>query len=89
MTLSQTNMGSLSIIQANLIDGMIYCIIKKANLNKVVKQGNVITITYDTELAENVRKMKKSQIVFQFADVVSEDVVTDDYFTNICRYIKE
>lgn len=86
--LSQTNMGTLSVILAKQIDGMIYCAIKKVNLNRMVKQGNVITITYDTVLAENAMKMKKTQIVFTFVDGVSEDVATNDFFSNVCRYIK-
>ena len=58
------------------------------DLNKVVKQGNVITITYDSELAENAKKMKKAQIVFTFIDGVSEDVASNDFFANICCYKK-
>ena len=89
MSQSQTNLGSLSVIQANQIDEMIYCVVKKVKLNKVVKHGNVITIIYDTELAENAKKMKKDQIVFTFVDGVSEDMATNDMITNVCRYIKE
>ena len=43
--------------------------------------------TYDTELVENSVKMKKAQIVFSFVDGVSEDIATNDFFTNICRYL--
>lgn len=86
---TDTSMNSLSVIQANQIDGVIYCAVKKLKLNKVVKQGNVITITYDTELAENAKKMKKAQLTFTFIDGVSEDTATNDLFTNICRYIRE
>ena len=86
---TDTSMNSLSVIQANQIDGIIYCAVKKLKLNKVVKQGNVITITYDTELAENAKKMKKAQLTFTFIDGISEDTATNDFFTNICRYIKE
>lgn len=89
MSQSQTNMGSLSVIQSHQIDGMIYCAVKKVRLNRVVKQGNVITMTYDTELAENAKNLKKAQMEFIFVDGVSEDVSTNDLFTNICRYIKE
>ena len=53
MTQSQTMMGTISVIQAQQIDGMIYCAVKKVKLNKVVKQDNTITIIYDTELYEN------------------------------------
>ena len=89
MSLSQTNLGSLSVIQSNQIDGMVYCAVKKVMLNKVVKQGNVITIIYDTELTQNQMNMKKAQLVFAFDDGVSHDQRTNDFFMNICRYIKE
>ena len=68
---------------------MIYCAVKKVKLNKVVKQGNVITITLDTDLAENAKKLKKAQLTFTFIDGVSEDTATNDFFTNVFRYIKE
>lgn len=89
MSQSHTNMGSLSVIQANQIFKMTYCSIKKVKLNKVVKQGNVITIIYDTELTENAKNCKKAQLTFTFVDGVSEDIATNDFFSNICRYIKE
>ncbi len=82
-------MGTLSVIQAQQIEGMIYCAVKKVKLNKVRKQGNTITVVYDTELAENAKKMKKAQIVFSFVEGVSDDMVTNDIFANVCRYIKD
>lgn len=89
MSQSQTNLGSLSVIQANEIDEMIYCAVKKVKLNIVVKQGNVITIIYDTELTENAKNMKKALLTFTFVDGLSEDATTNDFFTNVCRYIKD
>lgn len=89
MTQSQTILGTLSVIQAHQIDGMIYCAVKKIKLNNVQKQGNTITIVYDTDLAENAKKLKKSKLTFTFVDGVSEDVATNDIFSNVCRYIKE
>ena len=71
------------------IDGMIYCTVKKVKLNKVQKHDNTITIIYYTELSENVKKLKKSKLIFTFVDGVSDDVSTNDLFTNVCRYIKE
>lgn len=58
-------------------------------LNKVQKQGNTITIVYDTELAQNQKNLIKAQLVFAFVDGVSEDIATNDFFSNICKYIKE
>lgn len=75
-------MSSLSVIQANQIDGMIYCAVKKVRLIKVKKRGNTITIIYDTELVQNQKNLKKSQLVFQFVDGVSEDAAINDYFMN-------
>lgn len=82
-------MGTISVIQAQQIEGMIYCAVKKVKVNKVQKQGNTITIVYDTDLAENAKNLKKSKIEFTFVDGVSEDVATNDIFSNVCRYIKE
>lgn len=81
-------MGSLSVIQVNPIDAMIYCAVKKVKLNKVQKQGNTITIVYNTKLAENAKKIKKSKLTFSFIDGVSNDTEANDLFTNVCRYIK-
>lgn len=89
MKAADTSMGALSVMQAQQIDGMTYCAVKKVKLIKVVKQGNTITIAYDIELKQNAKKIKKVQIVFSFVDGVSDDVATNDFFTNICRYIKE
>ena len=86
---SQTNMSAISVIQAQQIEGMIYCVIKKVKLNKVVKRGNIITISYDTVLVENAKNLKKSKLVFTFIDGVSDDIATNDLFTNVCRYIRE
>ncbi len=81
-------MGSISVIQAQQIDGMIYCAVKKVKLNKVQKQGNIITIVYDTALAENAKNLKKFNLIFTFVDGVSEDMAANDIFTNVCRYLK-
>ena len=89
MTQSQTVMGAISVLQSQQIEGMIYCPVKKVKLNKVQKQGNIITIVYDTILAENAKKLKKSQMVFSFIDGMSDDIATNDLFTSVCRYIKE
>ena len=40
---------------AQQIEGMIYCAIKKVKSNKVQKQGDTITVIYDTDLAENAK----------------------------------
>lgn len=89
MCQSQTNLGSLSVIQSRSIDGLPYCTVTNVKFAKASKQGNVITLYFNTTLAENIKKIKKSQIVFQFVDGVSEDMATNDFFSNICRYMKE
>lgn len=84
MCQNQSNLGSLSVIQSSS-----YCSVTNVKFAKATKQGNVITLYFNTKLAKNVKKIKKSQIIFQFVDGVSDDVATNDFFTNICRYIKE
>lgn len=89
MCQNQSNLGSLSVIQSRSIEGVEYCTITDVKFAKAVKQGNELSLYFNTTLAENIKKIKKSQIVFQFVDGVSEDMATNDFFTNICRYIKE
>jgi len=89
MCQNQSNLGSLSVIQSSSIEGVSYCSVTNVKFAKATKQGNVITLYFNTNLAKNVKKIKKSQLVFQFVDGVSEDIATNDFFTNVCRYIKE
>lgn len=89
MTQSQTVMGSISVIQAQQIEGMVYCAVKKVKLHNVEKSGNLITITYDIELDKNQKNLKKAQLVLNFVDGVSDDMAANDIFTNVCRYIKK
>lgn len=58
-------------------------------LDKVTKQGNEIMIRFNTTLESNNLNLKKSRIAFQFDEGVSDDVSTNDFFSNICCYIKE
>lgn len=59
MTQSQTIMGTLSVIQAQQIDGLVYCAVKKIKLHNVERSGNQITISYNTELDKNQKNLKK------------------------------
>ena len=68
---------------------MTYCTVTSVIFTKAIKQDDVITLYFKTTLAENIKKINKSQLVFQFIDGVSEDVATNDFFTIVCRYIKE
>ena len=86
MCQSQSNLGSLSVIQSRSIDGLTYCPVTNVKFAKATKQGNVIILHFNTSLADNIKKIKRSQIVFQFVDGVSEDAATNDSFMNICRY---
>ena len=89
MCQNQSNLGSLSVIQSSSIEGVSYCSATNVKFAKATKQGNVITLYFNTKLAKNVKKIKKSQIVFQFVDGVAEDVAANDFFINVCRYIKD
>ena len=84
-----TNLSALSVIQSRQIEGLSYGKIKTMKLDKVTKQGSEIMIRFNTTLESNNLNLKKSQIVFQFNEGASEDVSTNDFFSNICRYIKE
>ncbi len=54
-------LSRLSLMQKSQIEDMPYCTVKKMNLRKVDKQGNVITITYETFLEPNSQNIKKTQ----------------------------
>ena len=84
-----TNLSVLSVIQSRQVEGLNFCRIKTMKLDKVTKQGNEIMISFNTTLESNNLNLKKSQIVFQFNEGVSDDVSTNDFFSNVCRYIKE
>lgn len=82
-------LSRLSLMQKSQIADMPYCTVKKMKLKKVEKQGNSITITYETVLEPNAQNIKKAQLVFRFIDGVSESSTVNDFFCGICRYIKE
>lgn len=83
------NLGTLSVMQSNQIEGISYCWVEKIQLSKVIKRGNEITITFVTKLGDNAKNLKKAKLVFIFIDGVSKDIATNDFFSNICRYINE
>lgn len=85
----QTTIATLSVIQTRQVEGLSYGRIKNLKLDKVSKQGNVLTISFITALEKNKLNLKKSRLVFSFIDGVSEDIATNDLFTSICRYIQE
>ena len=84
-----TNLSALSVIQSNQVEGLSYGRVKKMKLDNVSKQGNEIIIRFNTTLESNNLNLKKSQIVFRFNEGVSDDIATNDFFSNICRDIKE
>ena len=84
-----SNLSVLSVIQGSQVEGLNFCRIKTMKLDKVTKQGNEIMIRFNTTLESNNLSLKKSQIVFQFNKGVSDDVSTNDFFSNMCRYNKE
>ena len=84
-----SNLSALSVIQSNQVEGLSYGRVKKMKLDNVSKQGNEIIIRFNTTLESNNLNLKKSQIVFRFNEGVSDDISTNDFFSNICRYMKD
>lgn len=84
-----TNLSALSVIQSRQVEGLSYCRIKMMKLDNVTKHDKEIIIRFNTALEANNLNLKKSQIIFQFNEGVSDDIATNDFFSNICRYIKE
>ncbi len=85
----QTTITTVSVIQTRQVEGLSYGRIKDLKLDKVSKQGNELIISFITSLERNNLNLKKSRLIFSFIDGVSEDNAINDFFTNICRYIKE
>ena len=85
----QTTIATLSVIQTRQVEGLSYDRIKDLKLDKVIKQGDELTISYITTLENNNLHLKKTKLVFRFINGVSDDAATNDFFSNICRYIKE
>ena len=83
------NLNALSVIQSNQVESLSYGKIKRMKLKNVSKQGNEIIIRFNTTLESNNLNLKKSQIIFRFYDGVSDDILINDFFSNICRYLKE
>ena len=83
------NLGALSFIQSNQVEDLNYGLVKSMKLGNVSKKGNEITVVFKTKLEPNGLNLKRSQISFGFVDGVSKDTATNDFFTDICRYIKE
>ena len=83
------HLSTLSAIQSHQLEGINYCSIKKMKLKRVKKQGNTITIIYETRLEPSSQDLKKAQLFFRFVDGVSECRDVNEFFYAICRYIKE
>lgn len=83
------NLSALSVIQSSQVEGLNYGRIKKIKLDHVSKKGNEIIISFNTTLESNNLNLKKSKLVFKFIDGVSDEIATNDFFSNICRYMKD
>ena len=81
-------LSTLSMIQADQIEGLDYCTIEKLGLVNVTKSGNTITIRFKTTLAKNPLDLKKSDLIMTFIDGVSENKQVNSLFSNICNYMK-
>ena len=81
-------LSTLSMIQADQIEGLDYCTIEKLGLVNVTKSGNTITIRFKTTLAKNPLDLKKSDLILTFIDGVSDNKKVNALFSNICNYMK-
>ena len=81
-------LSTLSMIQADQIEGLDYCTIEKLGLVNVTKSGNTITIRFKTTLAKTPLDLKKSDLIMTFIDGVSPNKQVNALFSNICNYMK-
>ncbi len=66
---------------------MDYTTVKAMKLDRVLKEGNEITVQYITTLRSNNLNLKKGVLKFIMRDGVSDDRSVNDLLCNICRYI--
>lgn len=71
------------------MEGLNYGRIKMMKIGNVSKQGKYIFFRFNTILESNNLNLKRSQIVFRFIEGVSDNTATNDFFFNICRYMKD
>ena len=83
------NLDLLNMIQTSQIEGLSYARIKEMKFDEIKKIGNLITISYNTSLESNNAGKKKATLTFKFKDGVSDDKLTNQFFSSISRYIKE
>lgn len=81
-------LSTLSMIQADQIEGLDYCTIEKLGLVNVTKSGNTIAIRFKTTLAQNPLDLKKSDLILTFVDGVSDKKNINALFVNISNYLK-
>ena len=83
------NLAKLSTIQSAQIEDLSYCSIEKLSFKDATKKGNEIKISFNTTLKPNAKRITTSQLAFIFVDGVSEEIKTNEYFINVCRYLKD
>ena len=81
--------GTLNALQTQQLEGVKYVVVKKMCLDKVTKQGNVISISFKTMLDRNNQNIKKAHLHFSFTDGVAETIAENDFFCTISRYNKD
>ena len=82
-------LSRLNAIQTSQIDDARLLRIEKMRLENITKTGHQIKVTYQTMLEPNSLGLKKSRLTFNFVDGISENRATNEYFWNLCKYIKE
>ena len=83
------NLSTLSVIQTSQTEGLSYGRIKQMKLNSITKNGNEIRIEYKTTLEKNNLNLKNSMLIFRFIDGVSDNLIINEFFSNICRYMND
>lgn len=84
----ETYLYKLSFIQSEQIEGLSYAHVKAMKLDRVLKEGNEITVQYITTLGSNDQNLKKGVLKFVMRDGVSDSRSVNDLLCNICRYLK-
>jgi len=62
--------------------------IKKIEFTSAYKKGNEIALKLSVKLDNNEAKIKRTNIVFSFIDGVSDNMITNELFSELSKYVQ-
>ncbi len=62
--------------------------LKKIEFTNANKKGNEIVLKFSVKLDKNEAKIKRTNVVFTLVDGVSENMLTNDLFSELSKYVR-